>query len=182
MFNNNNWNRNSWWRVPLPPPSLKKVKFNQNQPMNEEIDVFEGRGGGGGRPLIINFYLNYYWWTYKNVMFQISSKSGSKWRILLLGGQNFFWGSQGGQSGLISKNLKILIQNGGLNPQPKFQHSSWIRKCLEIRDFWGGFRPPHRGWVVQFQNFEKSLIQNSGLNLQPKSLHPRSIRKCLKPI
>ena len=40
------------------------------------------------------------------------------------GGQNSFWGSQGRQSGPISKIQKILIQNGGLNPQPKFQHSS----------------------------------------------------------
>ena len=29
-------------------PSLKKVKFNQNQLMNEEINVFEGRGRGRG--------------------------------------------------------------------------------------------------------------------------------------
>ena len=41
---------------------------------------FWGKRGGE----IINFYLNYYWWTYENVMFQISSKSGIKWRILLL--------------------------------------------------------------------------------------------------
>ena len=30
------------------PPSLKNVKFNQNRPINEEIDVFEGRGEGEG--------------------------------------------------------------------------------------------------------------------------------------
>ena len=29
--------------------------------------------GKGGGPLIINFYLNYYWWKYENIMFQISS-------------------------------------------------------------------------------------------------------------
>ena len=28
---------------PPPPPSHKKVKFHQNRPINEEIDVFEGR-------------------------------------------------------------------------------------------------------------------------------------------
>ena len=158
-----------------PPPSLINVNFFIYWPILIKFDFFEG-------PLIINFYLNYYWWTYENVMFQISSKSGNKWRILLLGGQNSFWGSQGGQSGPISKNRKLLIQNDGFNPQPKFQHSSWIRKCLKIGDFWGGFRPPHRGWGVQFQKFEKSLIQNSSLNLQPKFQHPRSIRKCLKQI
>ena len=104
--------------------------------------------------LIINFYLNYYWWTYENVMFQISSKSGNKWRILRLGGgQNSFWGSQGGQNGPISENRKILMQNGGLNPQPKFQHSSWIRKCLKIGDFWGGFRPLKGGRGARFQKF-----------------------------
>ena len=64
---------------------------------------------GGGIPFIINFYLNYYWWTYENVMFQISSKSGNKWRILLLGRQNSFWGSHGGQSGPIWKNRNILM-------------------------------------------------------------------------
>ena len=82
------------------------------------------------------------------------------------GRKKFFWGTQGGQSGPISKNRKILIQNDGLNPQPKFQNSSWIRKCLKIGDFWGGFRPPHRGWGVQFQKIEKSLIQNGSQNLQ----------------
>ena len=45
---------------PPPPPSLKKVKFHQNRPIYEEIYVYEGRRGGEG-PLIINFYLNYYW-------------------------------------------------------------------------------------------------------------------------
>ena len=144
-----------------PPPSLKKVKFHQNRPINEVIDVFEGGGGEEGRrPFIINFYLNYYCWTYENVMFQISSKSGSKWRILLYfffgGGQHSFWKSQGGQSGPISKNLKILIQNGGFNSQPKFQHSSWIRKCSKIGDFWVGSRPPHKGWTVQFKKNEKA--------------------------
>ena len=133
-----------------PPSSLKNVNFFIHWPILIKFDLFEGEWGGGG-PFIINFYFNYYWWTYENVMFQISSKSGSKWRILLLGGQNSFWGSQGGQSGPISKNLKILIQNGGFNPQPNFQHSSWIRKCLKIGDFWAGFRPPHRGWGVQFK-------------------------------
>ena len=37
-----------------PTPSVEKVKFNQNQPMNEEIDVFEERGEG---LLIINFFI-----------------------------------------------------------------------------------------------------------------------------
>lgn len=36
----------------------------------------------------------------------------------------FFLGFQGGQSGPISKIQKILIQNSGLNPQPKFHDSS----------------------------------------------------------
>ena len=98
------------------------------------------------------------------------------------GGATFFLGVPRGTEWPDLKNRKILIQNGGLNPQPKFQHSSWIRKCLKIRDFWGGFRPPHWGWGVQFQKFEKSLIQNGGLNLQPKFQHPSSIRKCLKQI
>ena len=31
---------------PPPPPFPQKVKFNQNRPINEEIDVFEGRGKG----------------------------------------------------------------------------------------------------------------------------------------
>ena len=130
-------------RGPLPPPfsktsiSLLIGRFWWNLTFLRE--------GGGRGSFIINFYLNYYWWTYENVMFQISSKSGNKWRILLLGGQNSFWGSQGEQSGSISKNRKVLIQNSGLKPQRKCQHSSWIRKCLGIRDFWGAFRPPHRG-------------------------------------
>ena len=61
----------------LSPPSLRKVKFHEDRPINQEIDVFEGRGEGGG-PLIIKIYLNYYWLTYENIMFQISTKSDNK--------------------------------------------------------------------------------------------------------
>ena len=47
-------------------------------------------------------------------------------------GPNSFGGPWWGQRDPISKNRKSLIQNGGLNPHRKFQHSSSIRKCLKI--------------------------------------------------
>ena len=59
-----------------PSPSLKNVDFLIHWPILIKFDFFEGGWGGGG-PFIINFYINYYWWTYENVMFQISSKSGN---------------------------------------------------------------------------------------------------------
>ena len=39
---------------------------------------------------------------------------------------------KGWAKGLISQIWKSLIQNGGPNPQPKFQHPSLTRKCLKI--------------------------------------------------
>ena len=72
--------------------SLKNVNFFIYWPILIKFDFYEGGWGGGG-PFIINFYLNYYWWTFANVMFQISSKSLNKWRIRL------FWGRRGGPGG-----------------------------------------------------------------------------------
>ena len=139
-------------RGPSSPPSLINVNFFIYWPILIKFDFFDG-------PLIINFYLNYYWWTYENVMLQISSKSGNKWRISHLGGKILSGGSHGGQSSQISKNRKILIQIGGLNPQPQFQLSSWIRKCLKIGVFWGGFRPPMEGWGADFKNLKKPYTE-----------------------
>ena len=96
------------------------------------------------------------------------------------GGKILSGGPKGGRVARFKKNQKTLIQNGVINLQTKFQHSSWIRKCLKIGDFWGAFRPLLRGWGVQFQKFEKILIQNDGLNPQPKFQHSSWIRKCLK--
>ena len=56
----------------------------------------------------------------------------NKWRNWLLGGPNSFGGPLGQQKDPISKNRKSLIQNGGPNTHPKFQHSSSIRKCSKI--------------------------------------------------
>ena len=69
-----------------------------------------------------------------------------------------FKAHRGEQGDPISKIQKSPIQNGGpirSNPLPTFQHSNSIRKCLKIGDFWGGFRPPHRGWGTQFKKIEK---------------------------
>ena len=57
-------------------------------------------------------------------------------------GAKFFLGAPRGARSTIEKNRIILIQNGGLHPQPKFEHSSTIRKCLKIGDFWGVLGPP----------------------------------------
>ena len=43
-----------------------------------------------------------------------------------------FKAPQGGQGYSISKIRKSLRKNDGPNPQQKFQHSSLIRKCLNI--------------------------------------------------
>ena len=75
------------------------------------------------------------------------------------GGAKLYLESHGGQSGSISKIRKILIQNGGLNPQPKFQHSSWIRKCLKIGVFWGDFRPLKGARGARFKMFEKDMYK-----------------------
>ena len=64
-----------------------------------------------------------------------------------------FWGgliiSGGLEGGRETRFQKILIQNGGLNPHQKFQHSNSIRKCSKNRgakpSFGGCFRPPNRG-------------------------------------
>ena len=75
------------------------------------------------------------------------------------GGKILSGGPKGGRVARFQKNLKILIQNGGFNPQPKFQHSSWIRKCLKIGVFWEGFRPL-KGWRgARFQKFEKAVYK-----------------------
>ena len=44
------------------------------------------------------------------------------------------------------KNIKSLLQNGGLNPHQKFQNSGPIRKCLKISgtDSTSGGLKPHR--------------------------------------
>ena len=50
-------------------------KFQQNQfTLIDKFDIFEGRRGegagvGGNGTLFINFNLNYYWYTYKTVLF-----------------------------------------------------------------------------------------------------------------
>ena len=72
-----------------------------------------------------------------------------------------FKGPRGFQGAPISKNQKSLIQNGGPNTHPKFQHSSSIRKCLKM----GGTdltfrgvksRPSSRGRGTGFQKFKKA--------------------------
>ena len=55
----------------------------------------------------------------------------------------------------LKKKRKILIHNGGLNPHPKFQHSSSIKKCLKIRDSWEGVRSPKGGREPNFNNLKK---------------------------
>ena len=51
---------------------MLSFKFQQNRTINEQFDFFEGKRGG---PSYLNFNLNYYWYTYETVGFQISSKS-----------------------------------------------------------------------------------------------------------
>ena len=69
------------------------------------------------------------------------------------------WGikdPRGGQEDPISKIRKILIQNGGPNPNWKFQHYSSIIKCLEIGgnySTFGGLRPLIWGRSTSFQKF-----------------------------
>ena len=89
------------------------------------LTFFEGGEGSGpkgvGWPVFINFYFNYNCWSYENVQFLISSKSSC--------GRYTFRRPQEGLRNDLEKNL---IQNGGLHPYKKFQHSSSISKCSKI--------------------------------------------------
>ena len=50
-------------------------KFHQNPTIYEKFEFFEGgRDGGRGTPFL-NLNLDYYWYTYINVPFQISPRS-----------------------------------------------------------------------------------------------------------
>ena len=80
----------------------------------------------------INFYVNYYWWAYENVMFQILSKSANKWRIWLLRGAKFFREPRGGCGGLISKSRKVSMGNPEKNTYTKFYPNRTIGKGWKI--------------------------------------------------
>ena len=102
MFTTNNWDKNVWIGAPLPPSSKKtdssfivqfllNLKHNifKRLPIIITIEIYgfyfwRRKGGGAKWPPFINLNLNYYWWTYENVVFQISAKSHQKWRIWLL--------------------------------------------------------------------------------------------------
>ena len=77
---------------------------------------FQNWNGGKGGPLFINLYLNYYWQTYENVLFQILAKSHNKWRILLFEGVGEggpLWGKGSPIHTIliiIGKNMKMLFQ------------------------------------------------------------------------
>ena len=133
-------------------------KLYHKRPIHEEFDFFEevGEGGGSGPkwvgwPLFINFYFNYNCWSYENEEFLISSKSSC--------GRYTF---REPQEGLRNDLKKSLIQNGGLHPYKKFQHSSSISKCSKI----GGTELSFEGWRGGFRfpnarrgsNFKKAPL------------------------
>ena len=75
--------------------------------MNEEIYVFKGRRGAPYHKFLSKLFLV----DYENVVFQILSKSGNKWRILRLGGgQNSFWGPKEGRVAWFKKIEKSLYR------------------------------------------------------------------------
>ena len=128
------------------------------------------RGGGGegsgpkgvGWPVFINFYFNYNCWSYENVEFLISSKSSR--------GRYSF---RRPQEGLRNYFKKSLIQNGGLHPYKKFQHSSSISKCskiggTELNFEGGGFQVSQCAVGVEFQ---KSPIAKILTNCQNFRIH-----------
>ena len=73
---------------------------------------------------------------------------------LTFGGVKFFLGAPRGAKEPDLNNRKVHIQNCGLNLNPKFQHSSPIKKCLKIGDFWG-FRTPKLGRGPNLKNLKK---------------------------
>ena len=94
----------------------------------------------------------------KTLCFKFQQNRAINEEFYFWGGKILSGGPMGSRVARFKKNRKILIQNGGLNPQPKFQHSR-IRKCLQIGDFWEGFRPPKGGWTTQFQESEKKTYR-----------------------
>ena len=64
---------------------------------------------------------------------------------LTFGWEKLFQWAPRGQGNPLSKIQKSLIQNGGPNPHRKFQHSNLIRRCLKIRETFGGLKPPRQG-------------------------------------
>ena len=83
----------------------------------------EGDRGGEGGPLSLISISIIIGEHMKTLCFKFHPKSVS-FRVLVLGGKILSGGPKGGRVARFKKNLKILVQNGGLNPQPKFQHSS----------------------------------------------------------
>ena len=86
--------------------------------------------------------------------------------------------------------VKVLPRGGGFKfkkvsykavvPHQKFQHSSSIRKCLQIggidSTFWGVKGPPR---VAKGPNFKirESLVHNDVPNIHRKFQHSSSLRK-----
>ena len=85
------------------------------------------------------------------MLFEISSESYDKLRIWLLGGLK---PPREGHGTRFKKKLRNF--HGGANPNPKFQYSSSIRKCLKIGGNFGGLKHPEEGRWTWFQNFEKT--------------------------
>ena len=106
-----------------PPPSLKNVNFLIHWLILIEFDFFEGERGEGDPSsyIFISIIIGEHM---KTLCFKFHQNRATNEELYFWGGKNSFWGSQGGQSGPISKNRKILIQNDGLNTQLNFQHSS----------------------------------------------------------
>ena len=80
-----------------------------------------------------------------------------------------FWGDQffrGALRGAEGPDFKIsLIQNGGLNPHRKFQHSSSIRKRFKNRGtdsaFGAVIGPPKGGGRSDFRNSKKASYRTA---------------------
>ena len=142
-------------RATLPPSgSLERILPSLQTSISSFIGRFwwkltffkGGREGGGGGPFIINFYLNYYWWTYEIVMFQILSRSGNKWKILLLGRAKFFLGIPRGAEWLDFKRKKLKPPNfhPKINLCRKF-HPNWTMGMgSKIRGRLGNVTPIHK--------------------------------------
>ena len=122
---------------------MLRFKLYQNRTVNEEFDfwgcqILSGGPEGGQRDPISEIQKAWYrtqglYQAAFSILAQIESvyKSGELIRLLV--------GVLSPPRGSGWPNFKIrksLIQNGGANLQPKFQHPSSIRKCLKNSGNW----------------------------------------------
>ena len=146
------------------------IKFHHNRRTNEEFDysrvqappppLLEGRRGtrfqkfekSSYRMMVPTQIVNF------SILAGLEKTLKSEAIIRLLGE---FKAPRGGQVYPILKNWASPIQKGGPNPNPKFQHSSSIRKCLQIGGNYltfGESKDPRGGQGGPISKIRKSLI------------------------